>query len=159
MYTRRGRRRTVDMANLSQVLGEARRLAGGHRTVGNWTLGQICRHLADTINASIDGFDLRRHRLKRMLCGKLMLRLTFRFGIPSGYAVDESLSPPAGADFDQALADLERAVARFNAHQGALHPHPLFGRLTRAMWDRMHRFHCAHHLSFAIPTDETSCAS
>lgn len=152
--TGRKGRRSLTLEDLSQVLPEVRRLLKGHHTVGQWTLGQICRHLADTINASIDGFDLRNHRIKRRLCGKLMLRLTFRWGIPAGYTVDAALSPLEGSDLDQALVDLERAVARYQAFDGPLQPHPLFGRLSRSMWDRMHRFHCGHHLSFAIAADE-----
>ncbi len=147
------RRRSLAFNDLSQVVPEVRGLLNCRRTVGQWTLAQICRHLADTVNASMDGFDMRRHRLKRRLCGKLLLRLTFRYGIPAGYTVDPALSPPEDADLDQALADLKRAIARYQTHQGRLHPHPLFGRLSRPMWDRLHCFHCGHHLSFAIPSE------
>jgi len=145
--------RSFVVEDLSQVMPEVRRLLASSHTVGDWTLAQICRHLADTVDASMDGFNMRRHRLKRTFCGKLLLHLTFRYGIPPGYTVDPTLSPPKGADLDQAVADLEKALARYQAHRDRLHPHPLFGRLSRPMWDRMHRFHCGHHLSFAIATD------
>ena len=29
--------------------------------------------------------------------------------------------------------------------------HPFFGAMTRPQWDHLHRIHCAHHLSFAVP--------
>jgi hypothetical protein len=130
---------------------EVRALLAGHETVGHWSLAQICRHLADTLNGSLDGMDLRNHRWKRRLTGKPLLLLTFRVGIPPGFTVDPALNPPAGVELSVAVQELEAALARYQAHTGSLQSHPLFGRLSRRQWDRMHCFHCAHHLSFALP--------
>jgi hypothetical protein len=143
--------RTLVFADLSEVMPEVRRLLSGHRTLRNWTLAQVCRHLADTINASMDGFDLRRHRFKRCLFSRPLLAVTYRYGIPRGYTVDPKLTPPPDADMTQALADLEAAIRRYAAHRGEPQPHPLFGRLSRPGWDRLHCFHCAHHLRFVLP--------
>ena len=35
---------------------EVDRLLQGHRTVGNWSLGQICNHLAGSFIYSVEGF-------------------------------------------------------------------------------------------------------
>jgi len=126
-------------------------LRGGSSTVGAWTLAQICKHMADTIDASMDGFDLRRHRLKRWFFAKPLLAYTYRRGIPPGYTIDPNLSPPGNAELTPSFAELERAIRRYLDHQGRLHPHPLFGRLSRKGWDRLHCFHCAHHLRYAVP--------
>ena len=149
------RRRVLTFATLPGVLVEVRSLAGRpHQTVGNWTLAQVCRHLADTIDGSIDGLDLSRHRFKRFFLSKRLLRYTYRHGIPPGYTIDPKLNPPSDVTFDESVAALERAVARYQSYEGRLRPHPLFGDLSREMWDRLHCFHGAHHLSFVVPSGE-----
>ncbi len=99
----------------------------------------------------MDGFDLRRHRIKRWFFSKPLLGYTYRYGIPRGYTVDPKLTPPPGVELAPAVQALEAAIDRYRSHTGRLHPHPLFGRLSRKGWDRLHCFHCAHHLSFVQP--------
>ena len=53
-------RRDVHYDSYDDVLADAERLASGDiLTVGNWTLGQIFEHLAQTMNSSIDGTDMK----------------------------------------------------------------------------------------------------
>ena len=33
------------------------------------------------------------------------------------------------------------------------HPHPMMGKLNREQWLAMQSWHCAHHLSFAVPKE------
>jgi hypothetical protein len=147
-------RRLLTFASVPDILAEVRSLADRpHRTVGNWTLAQVCRHLADTINGSMDGLDLSRHRFKRFFLSKRLLQYTFRHGIPPGYTVDPRLNPPPDVTLEASVAALERAIARYQSYEGRLRPHPLFGDLSRGTWDRLHCFHGAHHLSFVIPSD------
>ena len=148
-----GVRRVLAFNELSKLLPEVGSLIPAHRTVGQWTLAQVCRHLADTINGSMDGFDLRHHRFKRFFLSKRLLRYTYRHGITPGYTVDPKLTPPPQVNLDEEIARLERALERYRSYRGRLHPHPLFGDLSRVEWDQLHCFHCAHHLSFVIPTD------
>jgi len=131
----------------------------GHRTVGRWSLGGICRHLADTLNGSIDGFDLSVHRLKRRWFSRWLWRYTLRFGIPRNYTVNAHLTPPLESDLDDSVSRLENALKRYRKHEGALQPHPLFGMLTRAEWNRMQCLHAAHHLSFAWPVADEKGSS
>ncbi len=146
-------RRILAFTDLGELLPEVRRLIPSHRTVGQWTLAQVCRHLADTINGSMDGFDLRRHRFKRFFLSKRLLRYTYQHGITPGYTVDPKLTPPPKVKLDESVAALERAVERYRSYRGRLCAHPLFGDLSREEWDQLHCFHGAHHLSFVISTD------
>ncbi len=50
-------RRTVEYHSLDDVVADAGRLTSGPlKTLGNWSAGQIFRHLATAVNGSIDGF-------------------------------------------------------------------------------------------------------
>ena len=147
-------RRSLTLDHLSQVVPEVERVRPAHRTVGLWSLAQICKHLADSINGSIDGFDLSNHRFKRFFLARRLLQYTFRYGIPAGYTVDSNLTPPPSVDLSEAVGALTRAVERYAGHSGPLQAHPLFGKMPRDVWDRVHCFHCAHHLSFVLPTED-----
>jgi hypothetical protein len=149
-------RRKLHFDKLSEVLEDIRTMhACDHRSAGNWTLAQVCKHLADTIHGSIDGLLLKGHRLRRVLLGRRILAWTLKHGIPQGVTLDPKLNPPTDCDFDISFVELERAMERYRAYRGRLRPHPVFGRLSRKDWDRLHCFHCAHHLSFIVPDEKT----
>ncbi len=147
-------RRSLSFEDIAEVMPDVHRMTAGHRTLARWSLAQICKHLANSFDGSIDGFDLSRHRLKRSFFKRLLLRYTLRFGIPTNYLVDPNIEPSSDLELDEAVNDLTRAIERYLAHNGSLEAHPLFGKMPREMWDRIHRFHCAHHLSFVIPVEE-----
>jgi hypothetical protein len=145
-------RRTLAFASLAEVMPEVDRLLAGHRTVGNWTLGQICNHLTRAITGSVDGFPGKMPWLFRMTIGPLILRRILGKGeMPAGIKLPEKLLPRPGLD-DRAEAEALRAALRlFAAHPGPWAAHPLAGRLDRETWERLHCIHSAHHLSFALP--------
>jgi hypothetical protein len=132
---------------------DVRRLIPAHRTLANWSLGQICRHLADSFIGSMDGLNLRKHRFKRLFLRRRMLRTALTKGIPRNYTVDENLTPPPSVDLNEAVEALAAAIERYERHEGELEAHPLFGRMPRETWDRVHCVHSAHHLSFAVPKE------
>jgi len=145
------KRRVVRFKRIDEILPDVRDLIRGHRTVGRWSLARICRHLADTFDGSIDGFDLSVHRFKRRWLHRWLWRYTLRFGIPTNYTVNARLTPPDDAALGESVTRLERAIERYCAYDGVLQPHPLFNQLSREEWERMHCLHAAHHLSFALP--------
>jgi Protein of unknown function (DUF1569) len=52
-------RRKLDYASLEEVLADADRLSSRPvKVLGNWSAGQIFRHLALAFNGSIDGFTM-----------------------------------------------------------------------------------------------------
>ena len=146
-------RRVLVLSNFDELLDEVRRLRHDCPSVGNWNAAQVCRHLTDTFNGSIDGFNLDRHRWKRRLLGKLLLRATYQKGIPHGFTVDPALTPPENLNLEMEQGQFEHALRRYREHRGYLRSHPLFGRMSRRQWDRLHLFHSAHHLSFLRPID------
>ena len=52
-------RRKVDYASFDELLADAERLGSGPvKALGNWSAGQIFRHLAIVYNGSIDGLKV-----------------------------------------------------------------------------------------------------
>ncbi len=146
-----GRRRLV-FQNLGEILPEVDRLRAGCRTVGRWSLGQICWHLSESFVGSIEGFGVRRHLFMRTFLGRIALRRVFQTqSIDAGFTVTDRLDPPEDAGVATSVASLEAAMDRYRSYSGAMGVHPFFGRLTRSEWDRLHCIHSAHHLSFATP--------
>jgi hypothetical protein len=149
MTTTAGRRVLV-FARLDEVMPDVDRLLQGHTTVGRWTLGQICDHLAMAVNHSLDGSAIKAPWLARKLVAPIVLRRLLTSGtMPEGVKAPESVLPKSGLD-DRAEAEaLRAALKRFAEPTSAVVDHPFFGPLGRDRWDHLHRIHCAHHLSFA----------
>lgn len=143
-------RRTLAFEDIAEVLPEVERLRGAHRTLGRWTLGQICWHLAQSFHGSLDGFDLRRHRIKRFFLARPMFDYTLRYGIPRNYTVDPGIHPPGSIEQDEGIDALTDAINRYLGYEGSLKAHPLFGVMDRSRWNRLHCVHTAHHLSFVV---------
>ena len=75
-------RRTLEFASLTDVMPEVERLLAGHVTVGAWSLGQICHHLATAIRLTVDAPIRRREATREQDVAR---RLFFRSGeFPEG---------------------------------------------------------------------------
>jgi Protein of unknown function (DUF1569) len=145
-------RRKVTISSIEEVLPEVDRLLVGYRKVGNWSLGQICNHLAINIRGSIEGFPVNAPWLVRKLIGPIVKREILRTGtVKAGMKTPQAFIPISGLD-DRAEAEALRATIRlFSGEVGPLATHPFFGPLSLAEWHRLHCIHSAHHLSFVVP--------
>jgi len=146
-------RRNLSFPTLNDVMPDVDGLLQGHETVGNWTLGQICNHLANTVQLSVEGIPFRFPWIMRTTVAPMVKERMFRTGkMREGVYLPAKALPKPGLD-DRAEAETLRAA--LNYYAGVTEPladHPLFGRLTRDEWNRFHCIHCAHHLSFVLPT-------
>jgi hypothetical protein len=155
----RAGRRPLTFASLDAVMPDVDRLLRGHTTVGAWSLGQICSHLAQGIHRSIDGFPAKARAawVLRKTVGRVLLRRILRAGrFVNGMTAPAECQPATGADARVEAETLRAVLRRFAAHAGPLAEHPLSGAVSRAVWERFHCIHCAHHLSFAIPTEQAA---
>jgi hypothetical protein len=145
-------RRKLRFYSYEQVMAEIERLAPAHRTLGRWSLGQICEHLADTQEAALGlaGSEIKTSRLFRATVGRISWLVLLWFGfIPEQFG---GLGPRPPAELDAALSRLRASFARISTEpQTAIHP--VFGSLSQDQWRQFHLRHAAHHLSFVIPTD------
>src|SRR5579872_7094235 len=145
-------RRTLAFTSVDQVMPDVDRLLNGHKTAGNWSLGQICNHLTGTLQSSIEGFPIKMPWLMRVTIGKLAKKKILTSGkMDEGIKIPERFCPKPGLDARAEVEALRAAFRLYAAHAGPVADHPMFGPMSRAEWDRLHCIHCAHHLSFAHP--------
>jgi Protein of unknown function (DUF1569) len=137
---------------LDDIMQDVERLLEGHRTVGNWSLAQICRHLATVMRRVVDlpastSFD------PSQRVGEEQKRQVFESGmLPEGIQGPQEVMPTAFLGEREEAENLRNAIAYYKASAGPVIPHRLFGPLTKAEWDQLQLIHCAHHLSFAVPS-------
>jgi Protein of unknown function (DUF1569) len=145
-------RRPLEFSSLTEVMPEVDRLLERHRTGGNWSLGQICNHLSDSLIYSVNGFGVKAPWLIRMTLGRIFKRQLFQSGqMRAGIKLPEKFLPKNGLDSRAEAEALRAALERYSAHAGSLADHPMFGPMNRDEWTRLHCIHCAHHLSFVHP--------
>jgi hypothetical protein len=150
-------RRPLSFASLDEVMPDVDRLLRGHTTVGNWSLGQICSHLAQGLHFTMDGFprETRLPWILRQTVGRFILWRIMRSGrFFDGIRMPVKYEPVPGTDARAEAESLHAALRRFAAHTGPLVNHPLQGPLSRDVWERFHCIHCAHHLRFALPAEQ-----
>ncbi|HEY7091392.1 MAG TPA: DUF1569 domain-containing protein [Tepidisphaeraceae bacterium] len=146
-------RRPLRYERLQDVMPDVDSLLIGHRTVGRWSLGQMCNHLAWSIACSVDGFPgWTWPWVLRRTVGATLKKLMFANGrIMEGAPLPKKMRPIDGLDASAEAQQLREAIERFSAMPVPQEMHPMMGRLTREQWERFHCIHCAHHLSFALP--------
>ncbi|MFW6059376.1 MAG: DUF1569 domain-containing protein [Phycisphaeraceae bacterium] len=146
-------RRTLRFTALDDIIADAEVLrAHGYRRLGNWSLGQVCDHLARLMHVSIEGTAFRLPWWQRLLLRPLRARM-LRRGFPAGVPLErEAAALLPGDEISDAdgLEALHRAINRLRTDP-TRHPSPVLGPLSRAQWDQFHCRHAEHHLSFLVP--------
>jgi hypothetical protein len=143
--------RQIQFERLDEAVLEAYSLLeSGYERCGNWSLGQICRHLILVQDPSIDGyprwmsfFAPLRPVLRWWLLPKLL-----QVDSPRGIRTSNVFMPPNNVDDRAEVECFSQSVARLNEHTGDFAPHPAFGRLPRDQILQIHAAHAAHHLRF-----------
>lgn len=150
-------RRKLTYQTYDDLLSDAEEMAHGIvQTLGNWSLGQIFRHLAASFEGSIDGLAFRAPWTLRLLAPVLKRRF-LTHSTPAGFQFPDSVRPQVDPDPTTSTADgldaLRFAVSRCQseAHRA---PHPLLGRLSREEWDQFNLRHAELHMSFVVPAKE-----
>jgi hypothetical protein len=144
-------RRTLAYESFDEVMPDIERLLQGHTTVGNWTLAQICRHLAAILRRHVDLLaSTTFHPSDRV--PQEQKRWMLESGVlPEGITAPPGVVPEATLGEREEAEGLRAAIAYYRASPGPVIPHRILGPLTRDEWDRFELIHLAHHLSFAVP--------
>ncbi|RMG01091.1 MAG: DUF1569 domain-containing protein [Planctomycetota bacterium] len=148
-------RRELAFSTIDEMIADVESLlARGYRREGNWTLAQVCDHLAIFFRGPVEGYPSGKIPWYVRLLAPLILRRILKTGkLAEGVRVPESLLPGEPGDDAEAVRNLIEAAKRYRDHQGKLHANPVFGNLDRATSDRLQLIHAAHHLSFLIPEE------
>ncbi len=145
-------RRKLDYKSLEEVVADAERLSAGPvTTLGNWSPGQIYRHLATAYNGSIDGFKTTFPWFMRFMAGLFKKKL-LAGAMPPGIKLPPAFAKevlPEPTSTEDGLAQLRAAVARL-ARDPHRAKHPVFGDLTKEEWNQIHLNHAKLHMSFLV---------
>jgi hypothetical protein len=141
-------RRTVRYPTYDELLKDAERIATSDQveTLGNWSVGQIFKHLADAIESSIDGSGFVLPWPIRVVFTMLMKRKYLYDSLPAGFKAPKRFQPEP-IDAKEALDALRSAIGRVNSETDRV-MHPAFGQITREEWDQFNLRHCEMHMSF-----------
>jgi hypothetical protein len=145
-------RRVLRFSSYQDILDEVRDLAGKPtRQLGNWSLGQICEHLAKGMDMAIDGGTFKPSLPVRLVAPFLKKRFLTR-GLSPGFKLPKNAANllPNPANAAGGLAQLEKAIARQQQIRERK-AHPVFGPMTIEEWDQMNCRHAEMHLSFIVP--------
>ncbi len=149
---RNAQRRSLQFSEMREVIADIQLLHdAGYDRAGNWSLSQVCDHLAVFFRGSLDGFTQKLPWIIRVLFGRMIFRSIIRKGMGEGIKVPKGFLPGDARDDARAATELIELIERFRDHSGEYQPSPLFGQLTREEWTQLHLIHCAHHLSFLVP--------
>lgn len=150
-------RRKLRFETLDEMIAEAERLAEGEvEMLGNWSLAQIFKHLAEGLNSTLDGSSFKAPFFVKLMAGLFMRKKFIYGGIPPGFAIPKDAQaqflPKDDVETAAALAELQAAVERLKSTEERA-KHPLLGKLTREESDQFQLRHAELHLSFAVPVD------
>jgi len=148
-------RRHLHFNNLDDIRADVEQLAhaGEIRTLGNWSAGQIFRHLATIMNKCIDGFDNRlpgpMRFILRLFFKRKFLTQPMKPGFQLGAKAAAEIVPPP-TSLEEGLLSIRQALNRLQL-ESKRSPSAFLGPLTRDEWERLHCRHSELHLSFLIP--------
>ena len=144
-------RRGVSFNTFDEIMPDVDRLLDGHSTVGNWSLAQICRHLAIVLRRVVD-LPASTPQDPSQWVGEVQKRQVLESGqVPEGMPGPQEVIPSDTLSEREEAEELRQAIAHYRASPGPVIAHRRFGPLTRDEWDRIQLIHIAHHLSFAVP--------
>lgn len=144
-------RRTLRFGSFDEIMPDVERLLEGHTTVGNWSLAQICCHLATVMRRVVD-LPASTPSDPSKWVGEEKKREVLESGLlPEGLPGTLETMPAETLSEREEAEGLRQAISHYKASPGPVIPHRLFGPLTKAEWDKLQLIHVAHHLSFAVP--------
>jgi hypothetical protein len=150
-------RRPLRFESLDDILADAEQLGQARelRTLGNWSAGQIFRHVAIVMNKSIDGFGRRPPWYIRFFVRTFMRSRFLNKPMAPGFKLPAAalaeLGPPATTTQD-GLEAVRAAIGRLKTETKRV-PNVVLGELTNEEWTRLHCRHAELHFSFLVPVE------
>jgi hypothetical protein len=146
-------RRKLQFNSLDDITADVERLAQGKvKAIGNWSPGQILKHVTVPMVWCLDGAPIKAPWYIRLM-GWLIKSRFLRNPMPAGFKLSDNFASelvPDATNWDDGLAAFRAAIARLKA-EAQRHPSPFLGEMTREQWDQLHCRHCELHFSFLLP--------
>lgn len=147
-------RRQVKYASYADLLADAEHLAKSKvKTLGNWSFGQILKHVAQSTDSSIDGSGFVLPAPVRWIFTLLMKQKFLTQPIPAGFRAPKQYQPDESTSVEESLASLRTAITRQEAEVKRV-MHPAFGMISKDEWTQFNLRHAEMHMSFVVP-DQT----
>ncbi len=144
-------RRTLKYETIDAIMPDVDQLLAGHSTVGDWTLGQICEHLATVTKRVVDMPASTQHDPSSRVSDEQKQQVFASGELPEAMPLPSTMAPPDAVSAAEGADQLREALTYYQSSPGPVAEHRLFGPLSKEEWDRLVRIHCAHHLSFVLP--------
>ena len=139
-------RRNINLMSPDEIIAEVDRLHhDGYEQAGSWSLGQMCNHLSEGIDMTVDGtMRLIPRFIKRAFVAVFMVLLPLgKIGNALGLRMPTSLPQKQPVDDTAGVQRLKDNMKKLQSPDHAwLLP--------------FHLFHCNHHLSFLIPAEKSA---
>ena len=147
-------RRKLKFENIEDILADVEHLnQGKFKTLGNWSGGQILKHLTIVMNGSIDGMPASFPWILRKLLGPPMKKRVLAKGMTPGFQLPARAAKnlvPSETSWEEGVKGIRAAIRRLQT-ESKREPHIFFGAMTRDEWNRLHCHHASMHLSFLVP--------
>lgn len=149
-------RRELRYASYDELLDDLDALTAGETEVlGNWSLAQICRHLASAFNSSIDGVSFRASWHVRVLAKTFLKKRFLHQKLSPGFKIPGSakkqFEPEESLDLNEQAEALREAIGRVKSDKSRAQ-HPFFDQLSTQQWDQFNLRHAELHMSFVKPS-------
>ncbi|HMV76679.1 MAG TPA: DUF1569 domain-containing protein [Leptospiraceae bacterium] len=147
-------RRNIRLLSLEDVEAELNYLdgAGSIQTSGLWTYYQILSHMNDAVHFSMTGFPSVLPGFIRKTVGRYMFKKLIKTGIMKpGYLNPSAPKKREEGDARLMLQKLRSTLNDFKNYNGEMSVHPIFDRLSKEDYTKLHSIHFSLHLSFAHP--------
>lgn len=149
-------RRQLQFNCIDDVLADVERLAkcSEVRALGNWSSGQVLRHLTMVMDGSIDGTPKVMPAIVQLTFRLIAKRRFLNKPMSAGFQLPSKAAflIPSETSWEEGVREFRRAVERLKTEADRM-PHPAIGSLTREEWDLLHCRHAELHLSFLVPID------
>jgi hypothetical protein len=146
-------RRQLHFNSLDDILADVDRLSQGKvRSLGNWSPGQILKHLSVPMMWCLDGAPIKGAWYIRLF-GWFIKNRFLRNPMTPGFQLSGDFAAElvsGDTTWEDGLQTIRTAIARLKA-ESQRHPSPFLGELTREQWDQLHCRHSELHLSFLVP--------
>lgn len=146
-------RREIRYASYDELLADAEELARKPvQTLGNWTQAQNYKHIALSLETSIDGSSFMLPAPARWMMSLLMKKRFLTNTIPAGFKTAKQMIASETTSLEDALGDLRSAIARGKSEPNRA-IHPGFGKIDREEWDQFSLRHAEEHMSFLVASE------